>query len=52
MVATEFCDERSMVRVLDESKRARIMTEMADKRAKAAELFGSPATGATTNATM
>ena len=39
---TQFCDERSMVLVLDEAQREATLLAMAAKREQAAELFGAP----------
>lgn len=40
VVATRFCDERQMVLVLDEARREETLAELAEKRIKAAEMFG------------
>ena len=42
VTATKFCDERSMVRVLDEARRVGTLQAMQEKRERAAELFGAP----------
>lgn len=45
VVASDFRIERQMVKVLDEHARTRVLAAMADKRRRAAELFGSGAGG-------
>ena len=44
VVATAFCDERSMVRIIttDEEEERLVLEEMAVKRQRAAEIFGAP----------
>lgn len=44
VVATSFCDERSMVRIIntDEEEKRQVLEEMATKRKRAAEIFGAP----------
>lgn len=42
VIATQFCDERSLIRILDESARENILKAMASKREMAAKLFGEP----------
>ena len=44
VVATQFCDERSMIRILteDPTVKAQVLREMELKREKAAETFGDP----------
>ena len=41
VVATRFCDEHQLVRVLDESKRAPLLAALGEKRVRAEKLFGS-----------
>ena len=40
VVATKFCDEKHMVRILDETKRTEILSFMEAKRKKASDIFG------------
>jgi hypothetical protein len=41
VVATQFSDERSMVRILDETRREEVLSAMTAKRERAVELFGA-----------
>jgi RimJ/RimL family protein N-acetyltransferase len=42
VIATEFCDERSLVLILDEESRESVLTHIAGKIETAAKIFGEP----------